>query len=146
MLLSVNLASDADECEKRAGFCTKTLTVRPESKCKVTHLAFFNGHLVSGLISFRHRSRASMSLCESVKMRLLIFIQFLWFSWFPRQMFSFTEGRKEWRKCMKNVEKRGNPLLCGNLSDANTICSRYSLVFSQLIINLHLTKSNLWWI
>lgn len=45
---------------------------------------------------------------------------------------------------MKNAKKRGNPLLCGNLSNANTIFSRYSLVVSQLIIDLQLTKSSLW--
>lgn len=72
LLTSVNLASDADECEKRSGFCTKTLTVREESKCKVTHLAFFNGHVVSGLILFNHRSTASICLCESVKMRVFV--------------------------------------------------------------------------
>lgn len=72
LLTSVNLASDADECEKRSSFCPKTLTVREESKCKVTNLAFFNGHVVLGLISFNHRSTASICLCESVKMRVFV--------------------------------------------------------------------------
>lgn len=58
-------------------------------------------------------------------MRLIIFIGF--FLWFLSQMFSFriwdieTEGRKECRKCMKNVKKRGNPLVCGNLSKLTPI-------------------------
>lgn len=60
-------------------------------------------------ISLNRKSAASMCLGESAKMRLLRFRQFLWFSRFPRQLFSFrmreAEGRNEWRKHMTNVEK-----------------------------------------
>lgn len=131
LLMSVNLASDADEFEKRL-LHKKTVTMRVESRCKVFHLAFFNGHVVSGLISFNHRSTASMCLCESAKTRVLIFKVFAIFMIsMPDVFFRMwdTEGRKEWRKCMKNV-KKGNPLLCGNFSNVNTIFSRYSGVFT----------------
>lgn len=68
-------------------------------------------------------------------MRLIIFIVF--FCDFCARCFLLecrtNDKRKERRKCMKNVKKRGNPLLCGNLSKANISFGRYSLVFSHLI-------------
>lgn len=70
-------------------------------------------------------------------MRLIIFIGVFCDFWARCFLFRIwdieTEGRKECRKCMKNVKKRGNPLVGGNLSKAYTIFGRYSLVFSHLI-------------